>query len=43
MTEIRITEVVLYIQCAAIKKTPLQKLQHLQNGVMFLYEIFSDY
>ena len=29
-----------YIQCAAIKKTPLQKLQ---NGVIFLYEIFSDY
>jgi len=25
------------------KKTPLQKLQYLQNGVIFLYEIFSDY
>jgi len=31
------------IQCAAIKKTPLQKLQYLQNGAIFLYEIFSDY
>jgi len=31
------------IQGAAIKKTPLQKLQYLQNGVIFLYEIFSDY
>jgi len=31
------------IQCEEIKKTPLQKLQYLENGVMFLYEIFSDY
>jgi len=31
------------IQCAAIKKTTLQKLQYLQNGVIFLYKIFSDY
>jgi len=32
-----------YIQCAAIKKTPLQNLQYLQNCVIFLYENFWDY
>ena len=32
----------LNIQGAA-KKTPLRKLEYLQNGETFLYEIFSDY
>ena len=27
----------------AAKKTPLQELQYLQNSVIYLYEIFSDY
>jgi len=31
------------IQCAAIKKTPLQNLQYLQNCIIFLYENFRDY
>jgi len=26
-----------------LKKTRLQKLQYLQNGVVVLYEIFSDH
>ena len=32
-----------HIQCAAIKKTPLQNLQYLQICVIFLYENFRDY
>jgi len=33
----------VYIYRVRLKKTPLQKLQYLQNGVTFLYEIVSDY